>query len=167
MERIYPWHCQSWNTVFLPHDVRDDLITLFWATWRQFHCTTFSMTSWRYVSGDDGIVHYHFLTEAEDKLIKIRSHYDNLDTRSEEVILHRTYSHYENYLHIETSTRKPSVRTVRACVYVVYVVCVRACVYACSHYLHIETSTRKPSVSTVCVCVCVCVQPLAVHRDIY
>ncbi len=61
------------------------------------------------LSGDDGIVHYHFLTDAEDELIKIRSYYDAVGSRTEEVILHRTYSHYNNYLHIETSTQKPLV----------------------------------------------------------
>lgn len=60
-------------------------------------------------AGDDGIVHYNFLTEEDDQLITIRSYYDNLGTRSEEVILYRTYSHYDNYLNIETSTQKPLV----------------------------------------------------------
>ena len=60
------------------------------------------------------MVHYHFLTDAEDELIKIRSYYDTGSTRTEEVILQRTYSHYDNYLHIETSTQKPAVRIRRS-----------------------------------------------------
>ena len=64
---------------------------------------------WWISLGDDGIVHYNFLTDSEDKLIKIRSYYDSVASRSEEAILYRTYSHYDNFLHIETSTRKPLV----------------------------------------------------------